>query len=85
MEAETNLKVKMVNGGKCTQAVVTQSEVWISCFISHVKREQEALSVNPLRQALEDLRDKKHMTILNRANLLAIDNRISDIKTLRSY
>lgn len=71
---ENNLEVKVVDGGKCTQAVVSQTEIWIPCFHSHVKRKQKAFSVNPLRQALKDPWDKKHMPIFDRANLLIIDN-----------
>jgi hypothetical protein len=65
-----NLEVKVVDGGKCTQAVVTQPEVWVLSFCRHVKGKQEAVTVNPLWQALKNARDQKHMPIFNWTNLL---------------
>lgn len=64
-----NLEVKMVDGCKCTQAIVTQPEVGVSGFCSHVERKQEAILVNPLRQAFKNPRDQQDMSILNRTNL----------------
>ena len=54
---DSNLEVKMVNGCKSTQAIVTQSEVWIPSFSCHVKCKQEAITINPLRQAIQDTWD----------------------------
>ena len=48
------LEMKMVNGGKSTQAVITQTEIWISSFGCHVKCKQEALVINFLGQTLEN-------------------------------
>lgn len=65
-----NLEMKVVDCSKCTQAVVTQSEVRVSSFCCHVKSKQETHPVDPLRQAFKNPRDQKYMTILNRTNLL---------------
>ena len=62
--------MKVIDSGKCTQAVVTQSEVRVSSFCCHVKSKQEALPVNPLRQAFKNRRDEKYVTIFNRTNLM---------------
>jgi hypothetical protein len=67
---DRNLEVKVVDSGKCTQAVITQPEVWIFSFCSHVNSKQEAVTVNPLWQALENTRDQKHMPVFNWTNLL---------------
>lgn len=61
--------MEVVDGGERAQAVVSNAEVGIPGFLSHVESEQEALAVNPLRQALEDSRDQQHMSIFNGANL----------------
>jgi len=60
----------MVNSCKSTQAVVTQSKIWIISFHCHVKCKQEALTVNPLGQTLEYARNQQNMPILNRTHLL---------------
>ena len=67
---DKDLEVKMVDGSKCAQAIITKSEVWTTCFCCHVKRKQEALAVNSLGQALKNARNQKHMPIFNRTNLL---------------
>ena len=64
------LKVKMVDSGKSTQAVVTESEVRISSFGSHVKCKQKAFVIDPLRQAVKNTRNQQHVTILDWTNLL---------------
>ena len=61
--------MEVVDGGKRAQAVVANAEVGIPGFLSHVESKEEALAVNPLRQALKDSRDQQHMSIFNGANL----------------
>lgn len=62
--------MEVINGSKCTQAIVTQPEIWIPCFCSQVKCKQEAFMVNTLRQALKDSGDQQYMSIFNWADLL---------------
>jgi len=64
------LKVEMIDSGKSTQAVVTESEVWISSLSSHVNCKQKAFVIDPLRQAVKNTRNQQHMAILYRTNLL---------------
>lgn len=46
--------MEMINGGKSTQTVVTQSEERVCRFFSKVESKQEAIAINPLRQAIKD-------------------------------
>ena len=47
----------MINGGECAEAVVAQPEVGASCFGRHLHGQEEALAVDPLRQAVEHAGD----------------------------
>lgn len=60
----------MIDSGKSTQTIVTHSKIRISSFFSHMHSKQEAVMVNPLRQAIQDTGDEKDMSILKRAHLI---------------
>lgn len=62
--------MKVIDGGECAQAVVPESEVCIPSLRCHVKSKQEAFSIDPLRQVLENTRNQEDVSVFNGTNLL---------------
>jgi hypothetical protein len=69
---EEYLKVEVVDGCKGTQTIIAKPEVWACGFSSHVQCKQEALLVNPLRQAVQYTGNEKNMAIFNWAYLQSV-------------
>lgn len=64
------LEVEVINRGESAQAVITNSKEGICCFSGQVNSKQEAVMINPLRQAVKNMWYQQNMPIFNRAHLM---------------